>query len=332
MPGKEKITTEVIAAQLLDNYNLMVAQLVPVPYSADQHSRVFQADTPDGKSYFVKLRSDVFNPISVLLPHHLHKQGIEAVIPAIPANNDELWVEKIDYKLILYPHIRGLSAAEVDLTPLQWRTFGRTLSEIHRAVLPNNLRQRIPLQDYAPTWRRIVAEHLQGAETFDRNDPTVQGLAELLTRERDTILTLVNRAESLAHKLENALLPPVLCHRDIHEANLLVAQDGNIYLADWDDPILAPRECDLMFIGGGILGRWVEPQQADWFYQGYGRVDIDRRAIAYFRCERIVTDIAIFSNRILRGVESLEGRQTYMDFLQSNFDPGGTIDIALVRT
>ena len=329
MPGNETITTDVIAANLLHHYNLKATQLLPVPEGADQHSFVFQADVSGGKTYFVKLRSGGFNPISVLLPHHLHKQGIEAIIPAIPTKDNELWVETRDFKLILYPHIRGLSAAEVDLTPIQWRTFGRTLSEIHRTVLPNNLRQRIPLQDYAPTWRRIAAEHLQGAETFDRDDPIAQELAELLTREQDTILSLINRAESLAHKLENALLPPVLCHSDIHEANLLVAQDGNIYLVDWDDPILAPRERDLMFIGGGILGRWVEPQQADWFYQGYGRVEINNEALIYFRCERIVTDIAVFSNIILRGADNLEERQAYVDILQSNFDPGGTIDIAL---
>ena len=112
MPGNETIQDEAIAAILLDNYNLVLTHLVPILLSADQHSRVFQVDTPDGKSYFVKLRSGGFNPISVLLPNHLDKQGIEAIIPSIATKDNKLWVETRDFRLILYPHIRGLSAAE----------------------------------------------------------------------------------------------------------------------------------------------------------------------------------------------------------------------------
>ena len=43
----------------------------------------------------------------------------------------------------------------------------------------------------------------------------------------------------------------VLCHSDIHGGNILIADTGELYVVDWDDPILAPKERDLMFIGGG---------------------------------------------------------------------------------
>ena len=128
--------------------------------------------------------------------------------------------------------------------------------------------------------------------------------------------------------VRGASLPPVLCHSDIHEANLLMAEDGRIYLVDWDDPILAPKERDLMFIGGGVLGRWKEPQQVDWFYQGYGSTEIHRSAQAYYRCERIITDIAVFCERILKEEGTLDERGRFLQYLRSNFQPGGTLDIA----
>jgi spectinomycin phosphotransferase len=45
----------------------------------------------------------------------------------------------------------------------------------------------------------------------------------------------------------------VLCHADLHTWNVLVDGDGRLWLVDWDEAILAPRERDLMFLVGGIV-------------------------------------------------------------------------------
>jgi spectinomycin phosphotransferase len=47
--------------------------------------------------------------------------------------------------------------------------------------------------------------------------------------------------------------------------------DGFVYNVDWDHPNLAPKERDLMFIGGaqGFIGH--APQEEETlFYLGYG--------------------------------------------------------------
>ena len=51
----------------------------------------------------------------------------------------------------------------------------------------------------------------------------------------------------------------IVCHFDIHAGNILIDDDGSLYIVDWDDPILAPKERDLMYIGGGLLGGWYTP-------------------------------------------------------------------------
>ena len=96
--------------------------------------------------------------------------------------------------------------------------------------------------------------------------------------------------------------PPefVLCHSDIHAANLLVAADGALYIVDWDEPILAPKERDLMYAGGGQSFLGYTPQEEEaLFYRGYGETQVDPVGLAYYRYERIIEDIAAFCEQLL---------------------------------
>lgn len=53
------------------------------------------------------------------------------------------------------------------------------------------------------------------------------------------------------------------------------------YLVDWDDPIMAPKERDLMFIGGGVGNVWNRSHEEELFYEGYGKVDVNPVLLAY---------------------------------------------------
>jgi spectinomycin phosphotransferase len=90
------------------------------------------------------------------------------------------------------------------------------------------------------------------------------------------------------HSHRSRPLEPVLCHSDIHAGNLLLTSDGDLYIVDWDNPILALKERDLMFIGGGVAGIWNKAREEALFYQGYGSSDINLIALTYYRYERII--------------------------------------------
>lgn len=84
-----------------------------------------------------------------------------------------------------------------------------------------------------------------------------------------------------------------------------------------------------MFVGGGLFGQWRAPDAEEVpFYQGYGLAEIDLAALAYYRCERIVEDIAVFCQEISEATQSREDREQALVYLKSNFLPGNTIELA----
>jgi spectinomycin phosphotransferase len=96
---------------------------------------------------------------------------------------------------------------------------------------------------------------------------------------------------------------------------------------DWDEPILAPKERDLLFIGGGVGGIWNTEEEARWFYQGYGPTEIDLLALSYYRYERIVVDIAEDAEQIFGMQGSVEEQQKALGRI-NQFLPNNVVDIA----
>ena len=141
-----------------------------------------------------------------------------------------------------------------------------------------------------------------------------------------TIHRLVDRAEQLGKQIQDQLQEFVLCHSDIHGGNVLMDGNDIIYMVDWDDPIMAPKERDLMFIGGGVANIWNRPHEEKYFYKGYGKTEINRTILAYYRHERIVEDIALYGQQLL--LTSVGNRiESYKHFI-AQFEPQGVVDIA----
>lgn len=102
--------------------------------------------------------------------------------------------------------------------------------------------------------------HQQMAQSaFD--DPATAKLAAFWATKRDEIQLILDRAEQLAQALPQRAPRMVVCHSDLHGNNVLVGADDALAVVDWDEPILAPKERDLMFVGGGV-GGGLEPGPA----------------------------------------------------------------------
>lgn len=329
MLEKPDISDSVITACLLADYGLR-ASVTFLPIGADRHSAVYRAVTADSTAYFVKLRGGDFDDMTIRIPHLLYERGITGVIPPIPTRSGTLWTEAGDFRLALFPFVEGRDAYAVALLDRHWVAFGRILQGIHAATLPPEIAARVRRETYTSQYRQTARGFLQMAADAVFTDPVSAGLGDLLRNQRDTIMTLISRADALAAALQAQAAPFVLCHADIHAGNILIDGDGGLTIVDWDTVIFAPRERDLMYAGGGQFPHHRTPrEEEELFYRGYTAAQPDGAGLAYYRCERIVQDIVAYCEQILSSDADNADRAEGLRQLTGQFQPGSVVDIAL---
>jgi spectinomycin phosphotransferase len=330
MLEKPELEDEKIIFCLKTEYGLLVTQLAFLPWGLDLNAAAYRVIADGETAYFLKLRRETaFDETSVALPCFLHAQGISQIIAPLTTQAGQRCGNLDGFKVILYPFVEGRDGYEANLSDRQWHDLGAVLRSLHAARLPPSLLRCLPQEAYPPQWRQSVRNCLGQVESQVGDDPIAAGLAAFLNGKRGEILDLVGRADRLAEALQSRLPDWVVCHSDIHAGNLLVSADGALYLVDWDSPILAPKERDLMSIGGGLMGNKRPPEEEEaLFYQGYGRTQIDSTALAYYRYERIIEDIAVYCQQIFSTCQGSEDRERALYYLKSNFLPGQTIELA----
>lgn len=332
MREKPDVPDESLSACLRDDFGVRAAEVAFLPIGNDVDSAAYRVLAHDATAYFLKLRgwrrSGRFDPATVALPRFLHDAGIAQVIAPIPTRDGRLWVDLGDFAVILSPFVAGRNGFETPLSGRQWAELGAALRAMHTATVPPTLSALIAREAYASHWRDRVRATQARVEGQEFADPVAAQLAAFLRAARRVIAHMVARADALGEALRASPPTPVLCHADLHAANVLLTADGRLYIVDWDTPIFAPKERDLMFIGGGVGGAWDTEGEAALFYRGYGRTEIDAAALAYYRYERIVEDIAEYSERLLFTDEGGADRAISLDKFLLQFGPGRVVEIA----
>lgn len=329
MLEKPAIEDVSILAALRGNYNLAIEQIEFLPLGADPNTAVYRATATDGAAYFVKLRTGPFDEITALLPAYLAAQGIREIIPPLATQSGRRWDSFNAAVLMLYPYVTAHNGYEIDLPAHCWTELGGAIRRLHTLPLPPDLRCQIPRESYASRWPRSVRSSLEAAAVETFHEPVAAGLAVYLRAQTSVIRQLVEQTERLAQLLRAQPPTDVLCHSDLHAGNVLIGGDGAFYIVDWDNPILAPKERDLMFAGGAQGFRGHTPaEEARLFYQGYGATQVNVDALAYYRFARIAEDIGIYCEQLLLSDAGGADRAQSLHYLRSNFTPGGVIERA----
>ncbi len=327
MLEKPNIPDELIISRLQEEYGLCVAELTFLPIGADSRTAVYRVVTDDGTAYFLKLRKN-FDEVVVRVPIFLKDSGIQEILVPFETKSKQGWADFGEYKIILYPFIEGKDGFEMELTDPHRRILGAAFKGIHTAQIPAELRELIKKETFSLGWREDMMSYQAQVETKTFSDPTAAKLAKFISSKQNEITHLVERAEEIALELQSKTLELVLCHSDIHGGNILISNTGELYIVDWDDPILAPKERDLMFIGGGIDEIWKSKREEAVFYEGYGKTEINLSALAYYRYERVIEDLVVICEQLLLTDEGGADRERSYGWFTSNFEPGSTIEIA----
>ena len=313
---------------LKSHYNIQVVALTFLPLGADMNASVYKADTQYQSSYFVKLKHGHHHDISIDILELLSNSGIQQIILPIKTTMAQSIQFINDFSIIVYPFVEGQNSFSRPLTDNQWLILGNTLKKIHEIDVPLSIQHRLRRETYSPIWRETVRSLYQQLNAEPSSDKIADKLLAFMKKNIGVIHSLVDCAEHLAQNLQNASPKFVLCHSDLHAGNVLISDNTSIYIVDWDEPIMAPKERDLMFIGGGVGHVWNKQYQEALFYKGYGNVEINRSILTYYRNERIVEDIALFALKLLLSSSVGANRaEMYKHFLEM-FEPNGVVDIA----
>ena len=320
-----------ISASLEEHYGPRVASAAFLPIGYDPNAAVYEVVSRDGGRYFLKVRFGTVHEPGLLVPRALIDLGVRNVLAPLPTRSSDLWCP-LDghpgYGAVLYPFVGGESAMVAGLSDDQWREFGSTLRAVHDSGLGERLRGRLPVEAFSLPSAATVRRLLGLVDATDFGGAAAR-LAEFLRGHAGRVRRVLARAEDLGGSLRTKTFEHVLCHADIHAANVLVGEDRRIHLIDWDGPIVAPRERDLLFVVGSKIARAVEPREEGLFFEGYGPAEIDPEALVYYRYERIIEDIGEVGKSVLLDPSLGErAREEEAELTMGFFAPGGDIDRA----
>lgn len=332
MIEKQSFPEQRIIDCLNADYGIEVATLRFLPLGADSHAAVYKAEAHDQSFYFVKVKHGRHNDIGSIIHAFLHEAGLQQVIPIVRTLHGQLASRSDDFSLVVFPFIEGQDGFSRDLTEQQWYTLGKVMRQVHEMTVLASIQGMIRQESFSPKWRQAVRALYPYMESEpggnEGSDEPALNLLAFMMKHKAAILRLVDRAEQLSQKIQNQVHEFVLCHSDIHGGNVLIDKNEAIYIIDWDEPIMAPKERDLMFIGGGVANVWNKPHEEELFYKGYGMTEINWEILSYYRHERIVEDIAIYGQQLLLTTAGGQDRMEMYQQFVSQFAPQGVVEIA----
>lgn len=280
------------------DFGIRFSEVTPIGHGADAAASVWMIRAGSAR-YAVKWTGGG-SAAGLLLPDRLAAAGIDGVPAPVRTGDGRLWSERGGRRLSLQPWVAGPRAVEVAMTPAEWTAYGALLARVHAVPQADPVVRELPVEDHRPDPLLETTATVTARLRDVRDDDLVRGLAEAWRDGADLLGALVARAAVLGERLRDRTADAVVCHTDAHLGNVLLGTDGAVWLIDWDDAALAPRERDLMFVVGGLPGYApVGARELAWFAEGYGAVDPDPDRLSYYRTVRALADVTEFAAEIL---------------------------------
>jgi Phosphotransferase enzyme family len=315
-----------LRAWVRHDFGIDLTGLEKVHHGADSNADLWRGVSAQGDSYAIKL-SGGGTAAGLIVSAELVRHGLAGVPAPSRTVDGRLWSERDDRRLSLVPWVSDERAYDGRTTAAHWRAFGDLLAGLHGTAVTEELARVLPREththDKQSAITRALDHRLRGVTAGD--DPLVRTVA----REwfgADLVSTVLQPADALGAELRRREdLPYSICHADPHQGNLLLGKEGEVWLIDWDDVILAPRERDLMFVIGGVFGHPNE-DQLRWFFEGYGEVRVDPARLAYYRCVRALEDVGAFAADVLNSEG--DDRAEALAIVQGGLSPNGLVALA----
>ena len=325
MKTEPVIPLEQIRQHINENYDVHIQTLEFLPVGEGAWCFRGKGDT----SLFIRLVQDpLAEEKATSVSKFLHGKGLPVLAP-LPDKSGNL-ISFIDGSgLSVYPFIHGSTLMDLmestftdeDASPLRKET-GAFVACLHRIDRTKYAKLALPTEDFSRFQDESIA--IIRMDNRQQSYPLIGELCHFLSVWRRELESLIAATQKLARMLRSEKLDYVLCHGDIHEANVLVSREGERFIIDWDNVILAPKERDLMFFYGNALLDYLD----GYFGHDVPR-SINQAVVDYYVLEWALQEIVDYGTRILFDTRfDRDGRIDAWQQFQGLFEPGGDVEMA----
>src|SRR2546422_2800124 len=278
-------------------------------------ARGYIIESSNQKNFFLKIYWDDKIPDSAFrfADALFARAGIVNIAHPIPNSHGQMRIQIRDFQIALFDWISGETAQEHKLTDTQLGRLGELLAKIHQSK--TIIGEYSVRENFAILFKdRLVAILSDMSEMTGDSSKYKTKLELFLGPHRQEFKQELETQEKLQRKVKTMRLDFVNCHGEPSPGNILSSNDGEIHLLDWDEPIFAPKEKDLLFFKDNV-----EPVM-----KGYSLFSkdstIDRDVMEFYGHMWNLGEIAYYGSKILFENHSDAQNQIWLDNLRGGWD------------
>ena len=289
------------------NYNLSIKRVVSIPVGVSGSN--YSIEDQDGKKYFLKLhlRKNVEDAEglenTLNLTAQLHERGIANIPYAIRSAEqrvDETWG---DYVVVVTNYIEGGSLDEKSLSDSLLQQLGVTLCKIHQTNVEGIM---LPVEPVDLSYALKLRSQLEFLQNGEEPKKYVGKLRELLLPRLALLSQHLQTLEQLSEQVKASAGENVITHGDLIPDNLMLNDDGKLFIVDWDTAQLAPPERDVWFF-----------MKNKTFLEGYResnpKMQLNMERLAFYMYKRYIEDMVYWANQILHENTTDEQNETDLE-------------------
>ena len=275
----------------------------------------YRADTLAGTPWVLKVFDPIAHQNSVAssrafylpLMHELHDRGILPNIPhPLPTQEGDFSLKIGSNELVITNFINGNVVGFGKLPDPIVAQLAGLVGTLHNCRAQLEFEQPF-IDQFEISFEHVLLQSFEILAALDENATPGQLLLRQTVLPRQTeIVTALQELKKLQAVARESTKPKVICHTDLHGANLMTDAEGRLYILDWENALIAPPEHDLIFYAG-------ESNFWEVFWPPYERqfpaAGIDPQMLSFYLYRRALEDIADFILRILRVPDRFERDQ-----------------------
>ncbi len=300
MRTEPDISKQKLAAMLRREYGLDVARFTFIPKGFASH--LYAAHLADGARIFVKMVHP--EPLAASDPEfylpltwNLYHKGLYRNLPYPLRNRSGAFVSSFFGRpVVLFPFIEGETLEDESRWTDDLRAaLGDAVGTIHRST-PEIGVEKPFVEGYEVRFRAALLDSIaELGAVGSRESAGRRALRDALLPHADALHVRLDRLAALQARVREIAPAMVVCHTDIHGGNIILSPQGELYILDWENSMIAPPEHDLF--------AFVEDPRFPVFVAAYERtyrqVDLHAEVFGFYFYRRNLEDLADWVLRIL---------------------------------